>query len=91
MEVIITNTLTAITILSFIAFKHWKKEKVDMHFLITSVLSAMTLPKITICLFYAITNSSELLKMSEISQYLVLAAILMIYVSIIQITRDFKE
>lgn len=90
-ETQVTNILIVIMILSFIAFKYWKKEKMEIYLLFTSALSIMSLPKIFICLFYAINNPSELSKITEFSQYLVVGLIVCVYVIATQVTKDFKE
>lgn len=89
-EIQVTNSLMVVMLLSFIAFKQWKKEKMDIYVLIASALSIMSLPKILICLFYAMNNPNELSKIAEVSQYLIVSLILSVYVITTQVTKDFK-
>ncbi len=74
-----------------IAYKLWKKQKVELSDLAKCAFAAMGLPNLAICLFYLITNPSKAIEMAEVPQYLTIAILMFTYLAFEEIKKTFQK
>ena len=74
-----------------LVYRLYYKRDVDLSDLVRITLSAMALPNLVICLFYLLTNPPKAIEMGEAPQYLVIAVLVITYLSIREIKQIFEE
>ena len=88
------NLETVLAILFFIlplAFNWRYKRPIQLTDITKCTLSAMALPKLTICLFYLVTNPAKAIQMSETPQYLTIAVLVIFYLTASEIRKTFEK
>jgi hypothetical protein len=88
------NTQAILAILFFILplIYRWKKRQVvSLTDVARCTLAAMSLPNLLICLYYVVLNPSKALTMAETVQYLTIAVLIIIYVSVLEIQKTFQK
>ncbi len=87
--------LAAILAIAFfvipIGYKVWNKQKTELSDLAKCTLAAMGLPNLAICLFHLITNPAKALEMTEVTQYLTVAVLVIAYLTIQEIKKTFEK
>lgn len=74
-----------------VLYKIYYKLVVDLSDLVKITLAAMALPDLIICLFHLITNPSKAVEMAEVTQYLTIAVLVIIFLSIQEIKQIFRR
>ena len=89
MATTVTSLMAVVFFLVPIAYKLGRKQRIELSDLAKCALSAMSLPNLCLCLFYLVTNPGEAIKMPEVFQYLVIAVLIIIYLSVLEIQKVF--
>ena len=90
-----TSNFSVLLIILFfvllIGYKLYSKQSIQVFDLLKCTLAAMVLPNLVIYLFYLITNPQKAIEMTETTQYLTFAALIITYIAIEEIRQTFKK
>lgn len=88
------NIQAILAILFFILpliYKHWKGQTVELGDVIKCALASMGLLDLVICLFYLVVHPAKAFEMAETKQYLAIAVLVIIYLTLSEIHKTFGE
>jgi len=88
------NTQPILAILFFVLplIYRWKKgQVVSLTDVARCTLASMSLPNLVICLYYLVLSPTKALAMTETVQYLTIAVLIIIYLSVLEIQKTFQK
>ncbi|WP_367389093.1 hypothetical protein [Lewinella sp. LCG006] len=88
------NISVILAILFFIVpigYNIWNRQEVHLSALIRIVLVSMTLPDLLLCLYYLVTDGAKAVEMREVTQYLTMAVLVIMYLSFQEIKEVFGK